>query len=172
MTHREVKIMTVARSEPPDRAPGLDEQCPVCLTRSVRPEVIAYTAKVKHDGVLHAIEIPALEVPRCHSCGELIFDDHVDDQINAALRSYLNLLTPSQIQAARETLQFTQAQLAEKLGVAEAMISRWETGALIPSRAMDNLMRVYFAVPQVRQVLNGKAQDPTLGSEVVSEACA
>jgi hypothetical protein len=63
---------------------------------SVRPEVLPYTAKAKHDGVLHAIEIPVLEIKRCHSCGELIFDDHVDDQINAALRSYLNLLTPSQ----------------------------------------------------------------------------
>jgi putative zinc finger/helix-turn-helix YgiT family protein len=137
---------------------------------SVRPEVIAYRARVKHDGVVHEIEIPALEVPRCRSCGELIFDDHVDDQINAALRSYLNLLTPVQIRAARDTLQLTQSELAEKLGVAEATFSRWEMGALIQSRAMDNLMRVYFAVPQAREVLNGKARDPNLGSEVVAES--
>jgi putative zinc finger/helix-turn-helix YgiT family protein len=137
---------------------------------SVRPEVLAYTAKVKHDGVLHAIEIPALRVPRCRSCGELIFDDHVDDQINAALRSHLNLLTPSQIRAARERLQLTQSELAAKLGVAEATISRWEAGALIQSRAVDNLMRVYFAVPRAREILNGITQDPSLGSEVVAES--
>jgi putative zinc finger/helix-turn-helix YgiT family protein len=136
---------------------------------SVHHEIISYTANVKHDGVLHVIAIPALEVPKCHSCGELIFDDHVDDQINAALRSYLNILTPLQIRTARETLELKPSELAEKLGVAEVTISRWETGALIQSRAMDNLMRVYFAVPQVREVLNGKAQDPGLGIEVVSE---
>jgi len=148
---------------------GDGEPCPVCLAMGVRPEVIAYTAKVKHDGVLHSIAIPALEIPKCHSCGELIFDDHVDDQINAALRAHLNTLTPARIRAARKSLHLTQLELAEKLGVAEATISRWETGALIPSRAMDNLMRVYFAVPRVREVLNGKAQDPGLGIEVISE---
>jgi putative zinc finger/helix-turn-helix YgiT family protein len=152
------------------RGRGREEQCPVCLAMSVRPEVLAYTASVKHDGVLHAIEIPALEVSRCHTCGELIFDDHVDDQINAALRSYLKLLTPAQIRAAREKLQLTQAELAEKLGVAEATVSRWETGALIQSRAVDNLMRVYFAVPRAREILNGITQDPNLGSEVVAES--
>jgi putative zinc finger/helix-turn-helix YgiT family protein len=153
------------------RDPRHDEQCPVCLAMSLRHDVISYTAKVKHDGVEHAIAIPALEVPKCHSCGELIFDDHVDDQINSALRSHLNLLTPARIRAARKNLHLTQLELAEKLGVAEATISRWETGALIQSRAMDNLMRVYFAVPRVREVLNGKAQDPGLGIEVVSGAC-
>jgi hypothetical protein len=29
---------------------------------------------------------------------------------------------------------------------------------------MDNLLRVFFAFPQVRSVLNGDAQDPELGT--------
>jgi putative zinc finger/helix-turn-helix YgiT family protein len=152
--------------------PRHDDECPVSLAMGVRHEVIPYTAKVKHDGVLRAIAIPALEVPKCHSCGDLIFDEHVDDQINSAFRSHLSILTPARIRAARKSLHLTQLELAEKLGVAEATISPWETGALIQSGAMDNLMRVYFAVPQVRAVLNGKAQDPGLGVEVVeSETC-
>ncbi len=156
----------------PDPSDGhRDEQCPVCLSMNLRRVVMPYTAKVKHDGVLNAIEIPALEISKCHACGELIFDGHVDDQINDALRSHLKLLAPTQIRAARKTLELKQSELAEKLGVAEATISRWETGALIQSRAMDNLMRVYFGVPQVREVLSGRAQDPNLGTEVVSEAC-
>ena len=138
---------------------------------SLRRLIMPYTAKIKNDGVLLEIEIPALEVLRCHSCGELIFDDHVDDQINSALRSHLRILTQARIRAARKSLHLTQFELAEKLGVAEARISRWETGALIQSRAMDNLMRVYFAIPRVREVLNGKAQDPDLELEVVSETC-
>jgi transcriptional regulator with XRE-family HTH domain len=57
----------------------------------------------------------------------------------------------------------SQKDLAERLGVAEATISRWETGAQIQSRALDNLLRVYFAVPEVRSVLRGVEQDPQLG---------
>ena len=37
-------------------------------------------------------------------------------------------------------------------------------GALIQSRAMDNFLRLYFAVPEARAVLKGKAQDPHLGA--------
>ena len=32
-------------------------------------------------------------------------------------------------------------------------ICRWESGGLIQSRAMDNLLRVYFSLPQVRKFL-------------------
>jgi transcriptional regulator with XRE-family HTH domain len=56
--------------------------------------------------------------------------------------------------------------LAERLGVAEETISRWETGALIQSRAMDNLLRVYFANADVRAALVGGEQDPSLGATV------
>jgi hypothetical protein len=35
---------------------------------------------------------------------------------------------------------------------------------MIPSRAIDNLLRVYFALPEVRAVLAGKEQDPLLGA--------
>ena len=63
-----------------------------------------------------------------------------------------------------------QTQLAERLGVAAETISRWENGALIQSRSMDNLLRVYFAIPEVRNVLaKGGARNPRLGIVVNSE---
>ena len=34
---------------------------------------------------------------------------------------------------------------------------------------MDNLLRVYFAIPEVRNVLAGEAQDPGLGVVVITE---
>lgn len=126
--------------------------------------VIPYTAGIKHDGILHSVEIPALEVPKCQACGELVFSTHVDEQINTALRAKLRLLTPAQIRSVRKELGADQKQLAERLGVANETISRWETGALIQSRAMDNLLRVYFALPEVRDVLIGADQDPLLGT--------
>jgi len=44
--------------------------------------------------------------------------------------------------------------MAELLGVAKETISRWETGALIQSRAMDNLLRLFFESEDVRRRLD------------------
>jgi putative zinc finger/helix-turn-helix YgiT family protein len=131
-----------------------------------------YTAKVKHDGVVHELHIPALEIPRCQTCGEMIITTAVDEQINDALRSHLRLLTPVQIRNGIEKLGLKQQELAERLGVAAETISRWVNGALIQSRAMDNLLRVYFAVPEVRAVLLGAQQDPNLGTQPLQRPAA
>src|SRR5262249_22746459 len=87
----------------------------------------------------------------------------VDDQINAALRSHLHLLTPEDMRKALERIGMTQKEAADRLGIAEATLSRWLNETQIQSRAMDNLLRVFFAFPQVRTALNGDAQDPQLG---------
>src|SRR5262249_38110213 len=89
-----------------------------------------------------------------------------DEKINEALRSHLRLLTPAQIRKGIEQLGLRQQELAERLGVAPETISRWVNGALIQSRAMDNLLRLFFALPEVRDVLRGASQDPELGIEV------
>ena len=127
------------------------------------PTVTDYTAKVKHDGVVHELHLPALEIPRCQSCGQTTMTTAVDEQVNAALRAKLRFLTPAQIRQGIEQLGLKQHQLAQKLGVAQETISRWLNGVLIQSRAMDNLLRVYFAFPEVRAVLRGDYQDPRLG---------
>jgi putative zinc finger/helix-turn-helix YgiT family protein len=143
-------------------------RCLKCRKRDVFPTIIPYTAEVTHDGRLYEVALPALEVPRCRSCGELVFTNRVDEQITDALRARLRLLTPAQIREGRKSLRLLQQELAERLGVAEATISRWETGTLIQSRAMDNLLRAYFALPEVRAALRGAEQDPAFGTEVVA----
>jgi DNA-binding transcriptional regulator YiaG len=107
-----------------------------------------------------------VEIPRCQTCGELIITTAVDELANDALRAKLHLLTPAQIREGIHQLGLKQQDVAEQLGVAPETISRWVTGALIQSRAMDNLLRLYFALPQVRDVLQGENQDPMLGAKV------
>jgi putative zinc finger/helix-turn-helix YgiT family protein len=128
-----------------------------------------YAIDVKHDGQLYHLEIPELQIPKCRACGELVFSNHVDDQVLQALRAHVRLLTPEQIRGGREALGLKSKELAEKLGVAAETISRWERGGLIQSRAMDNLLRAYFAVPEVRKVLQGAQQDPALGTTLVAD---
>ncbi len=137
--------------------------CPKCRQAAVYPERMLFQTEVRHDGRTYPLEIPDLEVPRCRSCGKEVISHAVDDAVLRALRSHLHLLTPQQIRERREALGLSGTKLAECLGVAQETISRWETAALIQSRAMDNLLRVYFAFPEVRAALRGPGQDPNLG---------
>ncbi len=137
--------------------------CADCYTLTVVPTVIDYTAKIKHDGVIHELHLPALEVPRCQTCGETYTTTAMDEQIRDALRAHLRLLTSAQVRKGIEKLGLQQQELAERLGVAPETIARWVNGALIQSRAMDNLLRLFFALPEVRAVLRGAQQDPNLG---------
>ena len=99
-----------------------------------------HTSQIKHDGRLYTVEIPALRVPQCGDCGELVFDNDSDEQIAQALREQLGLLSGDQIRKNREDLGLSQRLLAEHLGVAAETISRWENGALTQTRAMDRYL--------------------------------
>jgi DNA-binding transcriptional regulator YiaG len=130
---------------------------------------IRYDAEVRHDGRLYAFTIPHLDIPVCQACGEKVFTEKVDDQINAALRSYLHLLKPEDMRTALGRVQMTQKEAADRLGIAEATLSRWLNETQIQSRAMDNLLRVFFAFPDVRAVLHGTRQDPNLGTKDIGK---
>jgi putative zinc finger/helix-turn-helix YgiT family protein len=143
--------------------------CPRCLQKEVRPTLKSHVARVKHDGVEYELSIPRLEIPICGNCGEELFTIGVDEQITNALRERLHLLTPRQIRTARKALGLHQYELARRLRIAPATISRWETGSLIQSGAMDNYLRIYFAIPEVRNALMGETQDPALGIQALSQ---
>lgn len=141
--------------------------CPNCLKEEVHPEVMPYSTDVMHEGRRYHLEIPRVRIPKCRACGNLIFSNSVDDEVFRALREQARLLTPEQIKEARMALGLKSKDLAERLGVAAETISRWERGGLIQSRAMDNLLRVYFGFPMVREALKGTNQDPSLGTTAV-----
>ena len=156
----------------PETVPSHDKpfpwRCPECGQKDVRAAHVAYTTEIKHDGRLYTVTIPELSVPRCGACGEFVFDVRADEQIARELRDQLGLLSADQIRTNREQLGLNQRQLAERLGVAVETISRWETGALTQSRAMDRYLRVYFGVPAVRVALESNDVFPSLGVEVQS----
>jgi transcriptional regulator with XRE-family HTH domain len=124
---------------------------------------VSYDADVRHDGRVHAFTIPQLRLPVCRACGEKVFTMEVDDQISDALRVHLRLLPPDEMRGALERLNMTQKEAAERLGVAEATLSRWLTNTQIQSRAMDNLLRLFFGLPEARTLLRGMGQDPEPG---------
>ena len=127
-----------------------------------------YAAEVRHDGRLHTFTIADLELPVCGACGERVFTEKVDAQVNDGLRAHLNLLTPAQIRDAIKRVGMSQKDLAKRLGIAEATLSRWVSEVQIQSRSMDNLLRVFFAFPEVRVAFCDGSQVAQLGlSDVV-----
>jgi DNA-binding transcriptional regulator YiaG len=138
-------------------------RCRHCGKNQIVMATIDYDAEVRHDGRLYAFKVADLHLPICQACGNRVFTETVDDQINAALRLNLRLLTPDEMREQLERINMTQKEAAERLGVAEATLSRWLNETQIQSRAMDNFLRVFFAFPQVRCALSGEGQDPQLG---------
>ncbi len=144
-------------------------RCPKCLAREVRPKSIAYRAQVKHDGRLHEVVVPHLSLPVCDACGEQVFSNETEAQISRALRALLRLLQPDELRSQREALGLTQKILANHLGVAAETICRWESGALIQSRAMDNLLRIYFGFPDVRAAQQAASMHTAAAAAEVGE---
>jgi putative zinc finger/helix-turn-helix YgiT family protein len=143
-------------------------KCARCRERTVYPEVVDYAATLEHDGRAYDVRIPGLEVPRCRNCGTVVMVDAANRAVSDALRAAAALLTPAQIRKNREDLGLTQKQLASHLGVADATVSRWETGAQIQQRSLDRLLRLYFGMPGVRMALADEARVVQLGTTVPS----
>lgn len=132
-----------------------------------------YEAEVRHDGRLYTFTIPDLQLPVCRACGERVFTEKVDAQVNDGLRAHLNLLTPAKIREGIKRVRMSQKDVARRLGIAEETLSRWLNEAQIQSRAMDNLLRAFLAFPQLRTALSGETQDPEFGlSDVVLDDVA
>jgi putative zinc finger/helix-turn-helix YgiT family protein len=138
---------------PTERTHPFPWRCIECRAKEVFPQATDYTTTRKHDGRSYTVHIPDLEIPTCRKCGEQLFTVDLDDRVVAALRAQVGLLTPEEIQHHRGRLEMTQQELADQLGAAKETISRWETGGMIQSRAMDNLLRLFFESEEVRRLL-------------------
>lgn len=144
-------------------------RCRHCGKNEVILARTEYHAEVRHDGRLHIFTVPELELPICQSCGTKVFTADADEQICAALRAHLTLLTPLQMSEAIQRINLTQKEVAARLGIAEATLSRWLNGIQIQTRSMDNLLRAFFAFPQVRNAFSGTSQDPKLGTSDIEQ---
>ena len=133
-------------------------KCDRCNQRTVQLGIAPYSLEIEYEGRILAIHIPDLETPRCEHCGEPVLDDAANLRISREIRLQLGLLTPEQIRLNRESIGQTQDQLASHLGLPIATLTCWESGHQIQQRAMDRLLRLYFASPEARFVLSNESK--------------
>jgi putative zinc finger/helix-turn-helix YgiT family protein len=140
------------------------KRCGKCGQKRMELATVPYTKTIEHDGRAYRVEISSLTVPRCANCQTISIDDEADRQISVAFRREARLLAPEEIRQGREKLGLTQKQFANLLGVGEATVSRWETGAQIQQRAMDRFLRVCFASPAAVELLSSDFQRSARGA--------
>jgi putative zinc finger/helix-turn-helix YgiT family protein len=128
-------------------------KCGRCRQREVYPIEGEYTTEIVHDGRSFTVTLPSLRRFRCRNCGEVDLDDEANKKISQAFRQQAGLLTPEEIRQNRKKLGLTQEELAERLSVAEATLSRWENGWQIQQRSLDKFMRLFFEFPEARRFL-------------------
>jgi len=124
----------------------------------------AYRADVRHDGRSYLVEIPKLRYFRCKHCGSIVIPDEADEVIGIELRRVANLLPPHRIKEIRDKFGLTQKELAERMGIGEATVCRWEKGTQIQQRAFDKLLRAYEDVPGLHEYLGGEKPQAALVS--------
>jgi putative zinc finger/helix-turn-helix YgiT family protein len=146
-------------------------KCPACHNKTVQDAVLDYSTDIDHDGKTYTVHVPNLRTPSCIHCGNIVLTDDANQVISKAFRYEASLLTPDQIKSHRDELGMTQKELAAYLGVAESTLSRWETGAQIQQKMSDNLLRLFFSVPESREYLGvpGSAER-TLAANAEAEA--
>jgi putative zinc finger/helix-turn-helix YgiT family protein len=120
---------------------------------------------MEHDGRLYSLTIPNLEILECAVCHNRTLPDAAFARVMEELRVKAGLMNPAEIRANRKRLGFTQEELAKYLGVAKETVSRWETGAQIQQRAMNDLLGAFFNVPELREYYRQlRGLPPILGS--------
>ncbi len=142
--------------------------CTRCKKATIEPSKQRYEFTQKHDGRTQQIVIDAIPIPTCTNCGYQTFDQSTLAVITEETYKQLGLLTPAEIRQNREVLYLKQQEMQDALGLGGNSLSRWETGHVYQSRALDRFLRVFFASGEARRIL--KNEDRT-DVEDVEQVC-
>lgn len=130
-----------------------DRSCPICGEGRLKKKSI--TEEFEYKG--EKISIPDYVIYECHNCGESIVDNETIKRSNKLLKDFYRrvdgLLTSKEIKEIREVFGFSQDYFSEIVGGGPKAIAKYESGLVIQSRAMDNLLRILSAYPSVLNVI-------------------
>jgi HTH-type transcriptional regulator/antitoxin MqsA len=138
--------------------------------KKVRDE---FFAKYKHA----LISVADVEMCECWSCGKRFF---TPDQVKVVLlamkrqaRVKAGLLAPEEIVEIRKKLGLNQSELERLFGLGSKVVTRWETGRVVQSKAADVALRLLALDPEnLKRIRVRRDEVDGAGSGVVSASTA
>jgi len=116
----------------------------ICLKCDSEDFVLDSDAIVEQDFRGEKIQVRA-QVMVCQHCGwQALAEGQMDElgrKVADAYRGKHGLLTSREIKGYREQFRLSQREFAQKMGVGEASVKRWETW-LVQDRSSDSLIRL------------------------------
>jgi HTH-type transcriptional regulator / antitoxin MqsA len=105
----------------------------------------------------------------CESCGEEFFtkeqDREVSQRVLEAARQKLGVLSPERVVTIRKKLNLSQEDMEELLDLGDKVVTRWETGRVVPGKTTDTLLRLLERKPELVDELRAiRREMPTLKS--------
>jgi putative zinc finger/helix-turn-helix YgiT family protein len=133
---------------------------PICVHNDLQARVIRDEFDYGPDDERIRIVIDAVPVLVCPECGEVFYGHEAEHLHHLAICKAYHLLIPEEIEAIRERLGKPPEEFAELTGIDLEMLSRWEQGRLIQTRAHDNYLRILHASPEAVRVLARQREQP------------
>ena len=103
------------------------------------------------------IMLDSAEMYRCGDCGESFLSPeqarNVSKAVKAAARDQLGLLPPERIVEIRRNLSLSQEKMESLLGLGPKVVTRWENGRVLQSKAADDILRIMERLPEAVSVL-------------------
>lgn len=147
--------------------------CTACNSGKVKKVRDEFFAKYKRA----LISVPDVEMYECWSCGKRFF---TPDQIKAVslavkrqARVKAGLLAPEEIVEIRKKLGLSQSELERLFGLGSKVVTRWETGRVVQSKAADVALRLLALDPEnLKRIRVRREEVDGAGSGVVSASSA
>lgn len=131
-------------------------ECGAAMIRGVKPMTLRYK------GLSATVEMPGWY---CVGCAEGVHSgkdmDVSDRQLNLLKAQVEHLVLPSEVRRIRKKLGLNQQTAGSLLGGGPNAFHKYESGEVLPSKAISNLLRVLEAMPEGLKVLHGESQKTT-----------
>ena len=128
--------------------------CGAAMTRGIRPITVSYK------GLSATFDMPGWY---CGECGEGSHSgkdmDVSDRQLNLMKAQIENLTLPDEVRRIRKKLGLNQQAAGSLLGGGPNAFHKYESGEVLPSQAISNLLRVLEAMPEGLKILHEKGTE-------------
>jgi len=137
-----------------------EHRCAVCDSDQVRTVRRRFVARYNQTRVT----VPAAEMSECGKCGERFFSPEQARALSVAVknlvRKKLGLLSSEEVVHIRKALGLSQAGLEDLFGLGAKVVTRWESGRVVQTKAADIALRLLAADPKRVKELRRGAELP------------